>query len=188
MIVKVEQNSVQNKIIIYILVFITLFLGYVLLREIKWQGSTQLHTLMETIATLLAFIIGIMALVRFYSKKDHTFLLIGAGFLGTTFLDGYHTIVTSTFFNYFFPSPPPSLIPWSWIASRLFLSILLWFSWLVWYREIRLSKIGVIGEQIIYLSVGFFTVNLLLSVFSFLRLCHYHMPIIQNYFSIVRKN
>ena len=39
-------------------------------------------------------IVGATALVRFYSKKDNTFLFIGAGFLGTAFLDGYHTVVT----------------------------------------------------------------------------------------------
>ena len=34
----------------------------------------ELHTLMETIATVLALNVGILALVRSYSKKDNTFL------------------------------------------------------------------------------------------------------------------
>ncbi|MCH8331052.1 MAG: hypothetical protein IH946_06690, partial [Bacteroidetes bacterium] len=50
---------------------------------------------MEGIATLLALVVGTMALVRFYSKKNNTFLFIGTGFLGTALLDGYHAIVTS---------------------------------------------------------------------------------------------
>ena len=153
----IELKTVQNRIATYIIVSIVLFLGYFLLREVLWQGSTQLHTLMETVATLLALIVGTMALVRFYSKKDNTFLFIGAGFLGTAFLEGYHAIVTSTFFDYFFPSPPPSLIPWSWIAARLFLSILLWLSWLAWRREEQLGKIGKISENTVYISVVFLT-------------------------------
>ena len=59
---------------------------------------------METAATLLALLIGLMALVRFYSKKNNTFLFIGAGFLGTALLDGYHAVVTSSGFGPFMPS------------------------------------------------------------------------------------
>ena len=38
---------------------------------------------MEALATLLAFVVGAISLVRFYSKKNNTFLFIGTGFLGT---------------------------------------------------------------------------------------------------------
>ena len=100
------------------------------MRGSTWHGGAQLHTVMETVATLLALVVGLMALVRFYSKKYNTFLFIGVGFLGTAYLDGYHTIVTSTFFKPYMPSDPPALIPWSWVASRQFLSILLFLSWL----------------------------------------------------------
>jgi signal transduction histidine kinase/CheY-like chemotaxis protein len=170
-----KPKTIQNRIATYIIVFIVLFFGYFLLRDVPWQGSTQLHTLMETVATLLALIVGTMALVRFYSKKDNTFLLIGTGFLGTAFLDGYHAIVTSTFFDYFFPSPPPSLIPWSWIASRLFLSILLWLSWLAWRREEKLGKAGRVSEHTVYISVVFLTLASFL-FFAFMPLPRAYYP------------
>ena len=48
---------------------------------------------MEIAATILALIVGVMALVRFYSKKNSTILFVGAGFLGTAMLDGYHAVV-----------------------------------------------------------------------------------------------
>ena len=51
---------------------------------VGWRGSAELHTVMEVIATLLAATVGMMALVRYYSKIDNVFLVIGAGFLGTT--------------------------------------------------------------------------------------------------------
>ena len=101
-------------------------------------------------------------MVRFYTKKNNTFLFIGTGFLGTGLLDGYHAVVTSTFFASNFPSAPSSLIPWSWIASRLFLSVLLWLSWLAWRREDRLGASGKIGEKQVYLTTG------LLAIASFL--------------------
>ena len=103
-----------------------------LLTGSAWKGNTALHTIMEVTGTLMAMIIGVIALVRFYTHKDNTLLFIGTGFIGTALLDGYHSVVTSSFFNQLLPSPPPSLIPWSWNASRTFLAVLMCLSWWVW--------------------------------------------------------
>ncbi len=151
------KTKTQNKIILYIVFFIVLFLGYFLLRDSTWQGSKQLHTIMETIAAVLALIVGTMALARFYSKKNNTFLFLGTGFLGTGMLDAYHAIVTSTFFEIYFPSPPSHLIPWSWVASRLFLSILLCLS--AWQREKKLGDKAIIHAYIVYIGVGVLTIT-----------------------------
>jgi len=159
-------TQVQKRIATYIALFVALFVGYLWLREVTWQGSKQLHTLMEIVASVLAFLVGAMALVRFHSKKDNTFLFIGTGFLGTGLLDAYHTIVTSTFFDIYFPSPPPSLIPWSWIASRFFLSLLLWLSWVFWQREEKLGEAGKVSERAVYFGTGVLT----LASFFFLEL------------------
>ena len=93
-------------------------MGSVVLRLAPWQVTSTVHTIMEVAATVLALMVGIIALVRFYSKKSNTYLFIGAGFLGTALLDGYHAIATFTPFSSAFPSLPPSLVPWSWIALR----------------------------------------------------------------------
>ena len=148
----------QSRMITYALVFLGLTVGYFLLRGSNWTGSTQLHTVMESVASLLALLVGVLALVRFYSKKNNTFLFIGTGFVGTAFLDGYHAVVTSSFFADQFPSAPSSLIPWSWIASRLFLAVLLWLSWVAWRRETKLGEKGKIGEREVYLFAGSLTV------------------------------
>ena len=91
-----------------------------------------------------------MAIARFYTKHNNIFLFIGTGFLGTALLDGYHAVVTHPSFAESFPSAPSSLIPWSWVASRMFLSILLLLSWLAWRRERLLGNRGRIGEGAIY--------------------------------------
>ena len=83
----------------YVAVSVVLSVGYLLLRTSSWHGSAELHTLMEVAATLLALLVGAMALVRFYSRKTNLFLFVGTGFLGTGFLDGYHGVVTSTWFR-----------------------------------------------------------------------------------------
>ncbi|PHS11140.1 MAG: hypothetical protein COA78_10385 [Blastopirellula sp.] len=87
---------------------------------------------MELAATLLALTIGVISLILYYTKKNGSFLFIGVGFLGTAFLDGYHAVVTSTFFSSYLDLDMPSLIPWSWSASRTYLSILMVVSWWAW--------------------------------------------------------
>jgi PAS domain S-box-containing protein len=142
----------------YAALFVALFLGFILLRNSTWMGSTQLHTIMELIATTLALFVGAVALVRYYTRKNSTYLFIGVGFLGTAMLDGYHTVVTSTFFDQVWLSPPPNLIPWSWNASRFFLSILMVLSWWVWKREEKLGKVGRVREKSVFFLVGCLTV------------------------------
>ena len=88
----------------YLGLFVALFLSYLVLRDSSWRSSAQLHTLIEEAATFLALFVGVIALVRFYTKKINIFLFIGTGFLGTGLLDGYHAVVTSSFFAEKFPS------------------------------------------------------------------------------------
>jgi len=131
---------------------------FLVLRLIQWQGSTQLHTIMETAATLLALFVGMLAIVRYYTQKSSCFLYIGTGFIGTGLLDAYHALVTSSFFAIILPSPPPSLIPWSWIASRIFLSVLLWLSYLTYTQKANkkpVSETMIYGSSIAILLVSF---------------------------------
>ena len=127
---------------------------FVVLENVRWPfGNTQLHTITEVIATLFALIVGVVALVRFYTGRNNRILLIGVGFLGTALLDGYHAVVTSTFFLEVFPSVPASLIPWSWSASRTFLALMMFLSWWAWRREERLGTSGRLSELTVYIGV-----------------------------------
>jgi PAS domain-containing protein len=170
-----RRGGSRRRIWAYWLVGLGLGLVYVALRGSAWQGSVALHTLMEVAATLLAAVVGAMALVRFYSAKGNTFLFVGTGFLGAALLDGYHALVTSVWFAPYLPSDLPSLIPWSWIASRLFLSLMLALSWLAWMRERRLGAAGRIGEGAVYLGAGLLTLASFL-FFAFAPLPHAYYP------------
>lgn len=141
----------------YLTLFGVLTVAFLILRLSPWQGSVELHTLMEAVGMTLSFFVGTMAIVRFYSRKSNLFLFIGAGFLGTGLLDGYHAVVTSSWFKDSFPSDLGSLIPWSWVASRLFLSMFMWISILAWKRERDLGEAGRISETSIYLGAGLLT-------------------------------
>src|SRR3972149_4337817 len=84
------RDKTNRRTGIYMGVSIALCVGSVVLRGPTWQGSRELHTIMEAIATLLALMVGMVALLRFYTKQSDTFLFLGTGFLGTALLDGSH--------------------------------------------------------------------------------------------------
>jgi len=136
----------------YIIIAVLLTILYIYLRGSDWQGTKNLHTVMESVSTVLAWMVGITSLIRFYSnKQEFLYLFIGAGFFGTGFLDAYHAVVTSAFFDVYFPSPSESLIPWSWIASRLYLSVLLFLGWYYWFTYAKNVATLTIDEKKIYL-------------------------------------
>lgn len=106
------------------------------LAQFHWTGTSELHTNMEVASALLAAIVGLLALARY--KSDHSdglMLLLAAGFLGTSALDGYHALVTSAPLAQHFPSALSRLIPWSWTASRLFLAGALLATWWTWKHK-----------------------------------------------------
>ena len=170
-----SNPAVRGRIATYWIVGIGLTVAYFPLRNLSWQGGAELHTLMETVATILALIVGAMALVRFYSRGSNTVLLIGTGFLGTALLDGYHAIVTASYFAPYFQSDPASPLPWSWIASRLFLSLMLLLSWLAWRRESRLGEAGLLDRRTIYLGTAMLTVASFI-FFAFVPLPRVYFP------------
>ena len=125
---------------------------------------------MEVSATLLALMVGAISLMRYYSRKDNTFLFLATGFLGAAFLDGYHAICTSEAFRLFMPSEDHDLISWSWLASRQFLSIFIFLSWLAWTREQKMGREGCVSER------GVFTFAALSTLFVLLFFAYAPLP------------
>ncbi|MFD2205533.1 ATP-binding protein [Kiloniella antarctica] len=164
------SRYISKRATAYITTATILIIGYFLTRETLWTGSRELHTVMEVIATFLALMIGTLSLLRFYSKQDHLFLHLGVGFLGTSFLDGYHAIVTSAYFGPLMPSDLPSLGPWSWVASRQLLSVMLFLSLVYGMREQRLGKKGNVSVATVY------WVTSLSTVFCFLFFAFFPLP------------
>jgi len=132
-----------------------------------WSAHTTItHSLVQSIATVIALFCGIAALYRFNvgGKTSSMLLFIGVGFLGTAFIDTYHTIVTASWVKVAFPKIPPSVAEWSWLSTRIFLSMLLLMSLPSLFRE----KTATINPKLIYISVSILTfLNLI--VFLFIR-------------------
>lgn len=130
-----------------------LFAAFFWVRGSSLRMDGELHTLAETVATLLALVVGAVGLVRFYSRKDNAFLFISVGFLATALLDGYHAVVTSRSLIDGGLAASQSLGAWSWLVSRLFMSLFLWLSWVFWRRERIHGAAGRVHENLV-LGVG----------------------------------
>ena len=122
----------------YWAVALALLVFFFPVRASSWTSAWGLETVVGVVATMLAFTIGALALVGFYSRKRGIYLYVGTGFLGTGVLDAYHALVTSPPISPYFATTDLELLDlsaWSWTASRLFLSLFIYVSWLAWRKE-----------------------------------------------------
>ncbi len=145
------------------LVLATLFFGLAvlmaLLRGASWTSGPGLHSTLEACSALLALWIGTLSLVRYYSGRITPYQVIGAGFLGTALLDGYHLLATSDWFAASMPSAPASIIGWSWLASRLFLGLIACLAFWAWRGERLEGEAGRVDERRLYWAVSLLIVS-----------------------------
>jgi diguanylate cyclase (GGDEF)-like protein len=123
----------NKRLLTYLFVIIASLLSYVILsHQSLWQGSAALHTVVEVISMVLAITIGGLALTQYHTKEDYLFLILGIGFIGTGLLDGYHAILTVENLHVHSHSNSIALYDWSWLSSRLFLSLAFVVAYLAW--------------------------------------------------------
>ena len=100
-----------------------------------WSDRPHYRILLEGATTMLALFIGLISLVQFFSRHLGPFLHIGLGFLAAAILNGFYAVLNVPFVDVAAESPRQIMLPWSWLATQLYLSILLRCSWLVGSRE-----------------------------------------------------
>lgn len=155
-----EDTVARVRVAQYVGLAVLLIGAFLALRNVEVTTNEVVHTVLETIASVLALVAGVAGLIRFYSKKSNEFLFIGVAFLGTALLDAFHAIVTAPGVPDRLPSTMSSLAPWSWTASRSFLSIFLLLAFIFWWRESRLGARAAVSERLVYVLGGLLTVGL----------------------------
>jgi PAS domain S-box-containing protein len=158
------DRSVQRASL-YFFIFVILLVGAVGPVQPPSIPNPVVHDILEALATLLAFVVGPLALVRFYARKRGTFLLLGTGFLGAGVLDFVHLLVSAGVGQPGGAAADPDLSAWSFTASGAYLSAFLLASWLSWRREHRGGKREEVREVPVYLTAAFLALLLLLSLF-----------------------
>jgi PAS domain S-box-containing protein len=118
--------------------------------RLQSSSGAIVHTVMEVIATTLAFVVAGVALVRYYSRKQSTYLFIGTGFLGTTLFELNHAIRTWPLASLPAGVALEDLSAWSWTAGRFYLSFYVFVSMAMWWRETREERAEVVDERWVY--------------------------------------
>ncbi|NNF27668.1 MAG: response regulator [Gemmatimonadetes bacterium] len=154
----------ENRAAAYGAVVVVLIAAAVPVHASSWSSAWGLQTIVGVVATILAFAIGALALVGFYSRQRGIYLYIGTGFLGTGVLEAYHALMTSPIVSGYFAQTPAELVDlsaWSWTASRLFLSLFIYVSWLAWRKE-RWAKGRLQSpERAVYVTASLLTLTIL---------------------------
>jgi len=152
--IKLGADKSRSREWTYFVVAAAMMASPIAINNWVWRGSTELHTLTELTATLLALFVGAVAFAHYRAESNNRFLFLAVGFLGVGLLDGYHATVTSRWFADAFPSPPESLIPWSWNASRTYLAVIMLVGWIAWRRQRRDGTNASAQTSTVCLGVG----------------------------------
>lgn len=99
------------------------FLGSLL--AVAYPSSVAHHTMVEALSAQLAAMVAALSAVRYISRRRRLYLLVSVGFLGAALLDLHHALVTSAWFLPLMPSPFERLAPWSGLAGRAYLGVLM---------------------------------------------------------------
>ncbi len=153
------MSKLNTRSKIYWIVAITLSTGAIFLSDSEWKSTIELHTLMEVMATIFSLFVGGLALLKYYSRGGTDFLVFGAGFIGVSLLDGYHAMVSSIWFKAYLPSDLPSLIPWSWLASRFVISLLFLILYIIYKRESEKKQINKLTPKLVFSVVATITLG-----------------------------
>ena len=150
-----NRNQISWRFYSLLIILIILAPLNLIFNNVNTPSSVLFHSLIEILSTSLALFINILALVRYYSKKDDIILFIGTGFLGTAFFEAFHGI--SAHITLTASSVDEIIIqfPWSWLAPRYFLSAFLLLSYVAWRYQKKLFKSELEKEKN-YLAISIF--------------------------------
>ena len=148
------RNEARTRAIIYLAIALTMVAAFAVLPRGTVQTSASAHTLLELASALLVLAVGVLALVRHYSRRERQFLFLGATLLGTAVFDALHTYFA-------FTSGPAggAGADWSWFASRTFMAVFL-FRLAIAPRpralpaDLRLSEAALFGVTLLVTAAG----------------------------------
>ena len=169
-----EESHGERSAAVYWMLLAVLFLFFNIFRRFPFDDDPARHVIWEFISTTLALIVASLSLVRYYSKKQRTFLFIGTGFLGTGLLNGYHAVMTSTLLGTAAGLQSPDVAAWTWTAARLFLSLFLFGSVFLWSHEDNWKR-SHINEFSVYVAAAVLAGAIFL-VFRFVPLPSAYYP------------
>ena len=84
---EIAQTRATGRVLAYWGLGAVVSVCFVLARDLQWQSDAHLHTLLETLATVLALLVGVVALIRYASRPSNIDLFIAAAFTHSRILE-----------------------------------------------------------------------------------------------------
>lgn len=152
-----KQQVREKELVILLSVFFFLLFAYIS-GNFSWMRDFQL--LVDLFASVFAMFIGILAIVRYYTKKSYlNYLFLGLGFISVSILDGFHILLSFEDFSDLFALDNAQMFPSSMVLSRVFLSGIFLLSWIFLREEKKLrerkEKAAFLG---LLVAISFFTI------------------------------
>jgi PAS domain S-box-containing protein len=147
-------NPARQRGLLYAALLVGLLAARIPVGRAAWTGTAELHTSLETAVTVLALVIGAMALVHYSSHKSGAYLTLGLGFLAAGVVNGYHAVLTSPLCaacRLLHFSPPFS--PWPERSAGLMLCILFAFALAAHWRQGEWKTDGFTSSLVLFLMV-----------------------------------
>jgi len=142
-----EDERTPARATVYWVLVVLLLLGAVLIRgEGRLAWAPFVHLASESVAGMLAIVLGALAFVRYYSGRRQTFLFIGTGFVAAGVLDLAHGFLASQALLGVVPSEPVDTAAWSWVQSRLFLGLFVLIS-LLTFRDDDIAGVNQVSAR-----------------------------------------
>jgi hypothetical protein len=126
-----EKKFEMHKKVLLIFIALLAFLIFAYLSgEVSWMKD--ILQFIQLISSIFALFIGVLALLRFYTKKSKlSFLVLGIGFLFVGFLDIFQLLVSLNGFKDFLSYSEAEIFPLSMVLSRFFLAVIFFLSYIV---------------------------------------------------------
>ena len=126
-----EKKFEMHRKVLLIFITVLAFLIFAYLSgEISWMKD--ILQFLELISSIFAIFIGILALLRFYTKKSKlSFLVLGIGFLFVGFLDIFQLLVSLNGFKDLLTISSEVIFPLGMVLSKFFLSVIFFLSYIV---------------------------------------------------------
>lgn len=105
-----------------------LIASFFLFRLFTWPKDASFQVMLGTASFCLSFFVGVLAFIKFFTRKKNKYLFIGSGFLAVAALEGY---------SLFVPSQVGASL---WTASRILLSAFLLLSLKDWREGEGIQK------------------------------------------------
>ncbi|MFA7682582.1 MAG: hypothetical protein WCX94_00285 [Candidatus Dojkabacteria bacterium] len=151
----------KKQILLFVTVLAFLIFAYNA-GEISWMKDLLLF--IELISSILAVFIGLLALVRFYTKKTKlSYLVIGLGFLFIGFLEGVQIVVSVGSFQSLLNYSPSEVFPLTMVISKGFLAIVFFLSYLLRkdYENVNSKQEKGISLVVLFLFAFLISISLL---------------------------